>query len=169
MWISELLLPQTQVARVMRYYRRFLDVFPDVQSLAAASIEAVLRLWSGLGYYRRAHLLHRAAHEVVVRHGGAFPRDAATLATLPGIGRSTAAAIAAFAYGERGAILDGNVKRVLARVYGVGDEKALWPLAERLLPKRGIETYTQALMDLGATVCTRRKPQCERWPVSNAC
>ena len=175
-WISEIMLQQTQVATVMPYYQRFLDVFPDVQSLAAASIDAVLQLWSGLGYYRRAHLLHRAAQEIVGRHGGAFPRDAATLATLPGIGRSTAAAIAAFAYGERGAILDGNVKRVLARHQGVeghaGDPavlRALWARAEDLLPRAGIEPYTQALMDLGAMVCLRSTPDCARCPVAADC
>ena len=170
------MLQQTQVATVMPYYQRFLDVFPDVASLAAAPIDAVLRLWSGLGYYRRAHLLHRAARQVVDRHGGAFPRDAATLATLPGIGRSTAAAIAAFAFGERGAILDGNVKRVLARHQGVagyaGDpavERALWARAEELLPPARIEPYTQALMDLGATVCLRSTPVCARCPVADDC
>jgi A/G-specific adenine glycosylase len=175
-WISEIMLQQTQVATVTPYYQRFLDVFPDVQSLAAASIDAVLQLWSGLGYYRRAHLLHRAAQEVVGRHGGAFPRDAATLATLPGIGRSTAAAIAAFAYGERGAILDGNVKRVLARHQGVEGHaadaavlRALWARAEDLLPRAGIEPYTQALMDLGAMVCLRSTPDCARCPVAADC
>jgi A/G-specific adenine glycosylase len=175
-WISEIMLQQTQVATVMPYYQRFLSVLPDVQSLAAASIDVVLQLWSGLGYYRRAHLLHRAAREVVGRHGGVLPRDAATLATLPGIGRSTAAAIAAFAYGERGAILDGNVKRVLARHQGVegyaGDPavlRALWARAEDLLPRVGIEPYTQALMDLGATVCLRSTPDCERCPVADDC
>ncbi|TMG97031.1 MAG: A/G-specific adenine glycosylase, partial [Betaproteobacteria bacterium] len=175
-WISEIMLQQTQVATVMPYYRRFLDVFPDVRSLAAASIDAVLRLWSGLGYYRRAHLLHRAAQEIVGRHGGAFPRDAATLATLPGIGRSTAAAIAAFAYGERGAILDGNVKRVLARHQGIEGHaadpavlRALWARAEELLPRAEIEPYTQALMDLGAMVCLRSTPDCARCPVAADC
>jgi A/G-specific adenine glycosylase len=175
-WISEIMLQQTQVATVMPYYQRFLSVLPDVQSLAAASIDVVLQLWSGLGYYRRAHLLHRAAQEVVGRHGGAFPRDAATLATLPGIGRSTAAAIAAFAYGERGAILDGNVKRVLARHRGIdgyaGDpavQRALWARAEELLPRTRIETYTQALMDLGAMVCLRSTPDCVRCPVAADC
>jgi len=170
------MLQQTQVAAVTPYYQRFLRVLPDVQSLAAASIDAVLQLWSGLGYYRRAHLLHRAAQEVVGRHGGAFPRDAAALATLPGVGRSTAAAIAAFAYGERGAILDGNVKRVLARHQGVDGytgspavERALWARAENLLPRARIEAYTQALMDLGAMVCLRSTPDCARCPVAADC
>ena len=175
-WISEIMLQQTQVATVMPYYQRFLSALPDVQSLAAAPIEVVLKLWSGLGYYRRAHLLHRAAQEIVGRHGGAFPRDAATLETLPGVGRSTAAAIAAFAYGERGAILDGNVKRVLARHQGIeghaGDPdvlRALWARAEHLLPRARIEPYTQALMDLGATMCLRSTPHCARCPVADDC
>jgi A/G-specific adenine glycosylase len=175
-WISEIMLQQTQVATVMPYYQRFLSVFPDVQSLAAAPIDAVLQLWSGLGYYRRAHLLHRAAREVVDRYGGAFPADAGTLATLPGIGRSTAAAIAAFAYGERGAILDGNVKRVLARHQGVAGyagepsvERALWTKAEALLPRAQIGPYTQALMDLGATLCMRSNPDCAHCPVADDC
>jgi A/G-specific adenine glycosylase len=175
-WISEIMLQQTQVATVMPYYQRFMGVFPDVGTLAAAPIDAVLRVWSGLGYYRRAHLLHRAARQVVDLHGGAFPREAATLVTLPGIGRSTAAAIAAFASGERGAILDGNVKRVLARHQGVegyaGDpavERILWARAEDLLPRTRIEPYTQALMDLGATVCLRWTPECARCPVADDC
>jgi len=175
-WLSEIMLQQTQVATVMPFYQRFLSVLPDVSSLATAPIDTVLQLWSGLGYYRRAHLLHRAAQEVVGRYGGAFPRNAATLETLPGIGRSTAAAIAAFAYGERGAILDGNVKRVLARHQGVGGyagdpgvERALWVQAENLLPDAQIEPYTQALMDLGATVCLRSTPDCARCPVAGDC
>ena len=175
-WLSEIMLQQTQVATVVPYYLRFLAALPDVGLLAAAPIDIVMRLWSGLGYYRRAHLLHRAAQEVMGRHGGAFPRDAATLQTLPGIGRSTAAAIAAFAYGERGAILDGNVKRVLARHEGVdgyaGDpsvESDLWRRAEALLPDTQIGRYTQAMMDLGATVCLRTTPTCERCPVAADC
>jgi A/G-specific adenine glycosylase len=151
------MLQQTQVATAIPYYQRFLAAFPDVASLAAAPIERVLELWSGLGYYRRAHLLHRAAAAIVAEHDGEFPGDPAALAKLPGIGRSTAAAIAAFAFGARGAILDGNVKRVLARhaaIAGFADqaqvERALWRCAEALLPQSDIETYTQALMDLGA-------------------
>jgi A/G-specific adenine glycosylase len=175
-WLSEIMLQQTQVAAVIPYYRRFLAAMPDVAALAAAPIERVLELWSGLGYYRRAHLAHRAARAVVAEHGGQFPRDAATLAALPGIGRSTAAAIAAFASGERGAILDGNVKRVLARHEGIdgypgdaGVERRLWQRAETLLPEREIGTYTQALMDLGATVCLRAKPLCAKCPVARDC
>lgn len=175
-WLSEIMLQQTQVATVIPYYQRFLAAFPDVASLAAAPIDRVLELWSGLGYYRRAHLLHRAARAIVSERGGEFPRETATLASLPGIGRSTAAAIAAFAFGARGAILDGNVKRVLARHAAIagfpGDVKAkraLWRHAEALLPKRDIEIYTQALMDLGATVCLRAVPRCGACPVAGDC
>jgi len=175
-WLSEIMLQQTQVATVIPYYQRFLAAFPDVRTLAAAPLGEVLKHWSGLGYYRRAHLLHRAAQDVVALHGGAFPRDAPGLMTLPGIGRSTAAAIAAFAYGERGAILDGNVKRVLARHEGVDGfpghapvERALWLRAETLLPDDDIDIYTQALMDLGATVCLRTKPRCDACPVADDC
>jgi A/G-specific adenine glycosylase len=165
-WLAEVMLQQTQVATVAPYYQRFLKKCPTVKALAVASEDEVLRLWSGLGYYARGRNLHAAAKEVVQR--GSFPRKAHDLQTLPGIGRSTAAAIAVFAFGERAAILDGNVKRVLSRAYGVQDEKALWPLAERLLPRHGIETYTQALMDLGATVCMRN-PHCAACPVASQC
>ena len=175
-WLAEIMLQQTQVATVIPYYERFLAAFPDVASLAAAPIERLLEHWSGLGYYRRAHLAHRAAQAVVAEHRGRFPRTAAVLATLPGIGRSTAAAIAAFATGARGAILDGNVKRVLARHRGIagfpGDtkvERRLWQHAEALLPEREIATYTQALMDLGATVCLRARPRCDACPVAQDC
>ena len=170
------MLQQTQVATVIPYYERFVAAYPDVCTLAAAPLGKVLQLWSGLGYYRRAHMLHRAAQIVIAEHAGAFPMDAQTLATLPGIGRSTAAAIAVFARGERGAILDGNVKRVLARHEGVngfpGDapvERLLWQRADALLPTRDIETYTQALMDLGATVCLRGEPRCAECPVAGDC
>jgi A/G-specific adenine glycosylase len=142
-WLSEIMLQQTQVATVLDYYARFLVRFPDVQSLAAAQLDDVLGLWSGLGYYSRARNLHRCAQEVVASHGGQFPRSAEMLKTLPGIGRSTAAAIASFCFGERVAILDGNVKRVLTRVLGFGadlgssaNERALWEQAEALLPAR---------------------------------
>jgi A/G-specific adenine glycosylase len=175
-WLSEIMLQQTQVTTVVPYYGRFLAAFPDVGALAAAPIDRVLELWSGLGYYRRAHHLHAAACRVVAQHGGQIPRDAKTIATLPGIGRSTAAAIAAFAFGERAAILEGNVKRVLARHRGIEGfpgtpkvETELWKLAESLLPERGIETYTQALMDLGATICTRTMPRCNECPVDVDC
>lgn len=166
-WLAEVMLQQTQVATVIPYYERFLARFPDVQMLAAAAEDDVLRLWSGLGYYARGRNLHAAARAVVAQ--GRFARTAAALEALPGVGRSTAAAIAVFAYGERAAILDGNVKRVLARRFGVQAEKAQWELAARLLPRRGLRAYTQALMDLGATVCTRSRPACERCPVAKAC
>jgi len=163
-WLSEIMLQQTQVSAVIPYYRRFLEQFPSVKALAAASEDDVLRLWSGLGYYARGRNLHKAAREIRA-HG--FPRTAARIAELPGVGRSTAAAIAVFAFGERAAILDGNVRRVLSRHFGAGD-KDLWPLAERLVPRRHVEVYTQALMDLGATVCARN-PECARCPVRASC
>jgi len=175
-WLSEVMLQQTQVATVVPYYRRFRARFPDLASLAAADEDDVLRLWSGLGYYARARNLHRAAQAIVAEHGGAFPRDLAQIAALPGIGRSTAAAIAGFAFGARAAILDGNVKRLLARHFAVeghpGEravEQRLWRLAESLLPADDIAPYIQGLMDLGATVCTTRAPQCERCPVRETC
>jgi A/G-specific adenine glycosylase len=175
-WLAEIMLQQTQVATVVPYYARFLTAFPDVHALAAAPLDRVLELWSGLGYYRRAHHLHAAARTVVARHAGRFPRDVQHIGALPGIGRSTAAAIAVFAFGTRAAILDGNVKRVLARHRGVATtpggasvEARLWAIAESLLPARNIETYTQALMDLGATVCTRAAPRCGACPVAAGC
>jgi A/G-specific adenine glycosylase len=166
-WLSEIMLQQTQVAAVIPYYERFLARFPDVGVLAAASEDEVLELWSGLGYYARGRNLRNAARIVASR--GSFPDTPEGLQQLPGVGPSTAAAIAAFAFGRRAAILDGNVKRVLARCYGVEGERAQWALAEKLLPKRGIESYTQALMDLGATICTRTSPACERCPVAGQC
>jgi A/G-specific adenine glycosylase len=177
-WLSEIMLQQTQVSTVLDYFPRFLERFPDVAALAAAPQDDVLALWSGLGYYSRARNLHKCAQEVMGRFGGAFPRRAEDLQTLPGIGRSTAAAIAAFCFGERAAILDGNVKRVLTRVLGYGadlavakNEKALWALAQDLLPSQAADMprYTQALMDLGATVCLPRKAQCQACPVSTVC
>jgi A/G-specific adenine glycosylase len=175
-WLSEIMLQQTQVATVLGYYERFLQRFPDVAALAAAPLDDVLALWSGLGYYSRARNLHRCAQAVVAEHGGRFPSNSAALATLPGIGRSTAAAIAAFCFGERVAILDGNVKRVLTRVLGFGgdlaeaaQERELWSHATALLPGEGIEAYTQGLMDLGATVCLARRPICLVCPVHGDC
>ena len=175
-WLSEIMLQQTQVSTVLAYYARFLQRFADVAALAAAQQDEVLALWSGLGYYSRARNLHRCAQQVVVEHGGRFPRSSAQLAALPGIGRSTAAAIAAFCFGERCAILDGNVKRVLSRALGfdadlaqAGNERSLWLQAEALLPEQGIEAYTQGLMDLGATLCSRRQPACERCPLAALC
>ena len=164
-WLSEVMLQQTQVSAVIPYYERFLRKYQSVEALAAASEDEVLQLWSGLGYYARGRNLHKAAQEIE-RDG--FPRSAEKIAGLPGVGRSTAAAIAVFAFGERAAILDGNVKRVLSRCYGVADQNGLWPLAERLLPRKDVDIYTQGLMDLGATVCTRN-PECGRCPVKASC
>lgn len=179
-WLSEIMLQQTQVGTVLGYYPRFLARFPDVASLAAATQDEVLALWSGLGYYSRARHLHACAREVMGRFGGRFPATAAELQSLPGIGRSTAAAIAAFCFGERAAILDGNVKRVLTRAFGIDDdlsvathERALWQFAERLLPEEApassMPAYTQGLMDLGATVCTLRRPACTVCPLVDRC
>ena len=162
-WLSEIMLQQTQVSAVIPYYERFLEKYPSVYALARATEDEVLRLWSGLGYYARGRNLHKAAREIA---SSGFPRASSEIQQLPGIGRTTAAAIAVFAFGERAAILDGNVKRVLARCFG--EEKDLWPLAERLLPKENIEAYTQALMDLGATICMRN-PKCEGCPVKASC
>jgi A/G-specific adenine glycosylase len=175
-WISEVMLQQTQVATVIPYFERFLARFPDVHVLAAAELDSVMQYWSGLGYYSRARNLHRAAQHLVAALGGVFPRDPQALAALPGVGRSTACAIAALAFGMRCAILDANVKRVLCRAFGIdGDPgavatvRALWALAEDLVPERGIEAYTQGMMDLGATVCLPRAPRCERCPLTAQC
>ena len=179
-WLSEIMLQQTQVTTVLDYYERFLARFPNVTALAAAGLDDVLALWSGLGYYSRARNMHRCAQDVVALHGGQFPRSAAVLQTLPGIGRSTAAAIASFCFGERVAILDGNVKRVLTRTLGFGDdlavaanERALWDQATQLLPAddlaQTMPRYTQGLMDLGATVCLARNPNCLLCPVQPLC
>ena len=175
-WVSEVMLQQTQVATVIPYYRRLLARFPSVESLAQAPLDEVLTLWSGLGYYSRARNLHRAARIIRGEHGGKFPPRFNDVVALPGIGRSTAAAICAFAFGERRAILDGNVKRVLTRYYGVrgypGDkrvEESLWRKAESLLPKQHVAAYTQGLMDLGAAVCTRRQPRCSSCPLATGC
>ena len=179
-WLSEIMLQQTQVTTVVPYYLRFLQRYPDISSLALAPLDEVLALWSGLGYYARGRNLHQAAQSIVSHHSGGFPRDLAAIQQLPGIGRSTAAAIAVFAYGERCAILDGNVKRVFARCFGIdgytgekNTETLLWCKAEQLLPKKNIagqiEIYTQALMDLGATICTRSKPQCTACPLQADC
>ncbi|SFC51831.1 A/G-specific DNA-adenine glycosylase [Polaromonas sp. OV174] len=179
-WLSEIMLQQTQVVTVLDYYARFLQRFPAVSDLAAASQDEVLGLWSGLGYYSRARNLHRCAQDVMALHAGRFPTTAQQLQTLPGIGPSTAAAIASFCFSERVAILDGNVKRVLTRVLGFsGDlaqsanERALWAHATALLPKQDLPQtmprYTQGLMDLGATVCTGRQPQCLLCPVQTLC
>lgn len=175
-WLSEIMLQQTRVETVIPYYKRFLERFPDIDALAAAPVEDVLALWSGLGYYARARNLHKAARTIIDTHNGHFPRQADEIVTLPGIGRSTAGAIAAFCFNERVAILDGNVKRVLCRVFGIegfpGErriETKLWALAESLLPKDNIGDYIQAQMDLGATLCTRSRPACERCPLAKNC
>ena len=179
-WLSEIMLQQTQVVTVLAYYDAFTKRFPNVRSLASASQDDVLGLWSGLGYYSRARNLHRCAEQVVRLHGGRFPPTAVELQTLPGIGRSTAAAIAAFCFGERVAILDGNVKRVLSRLLAYeGDlarkscEGELWMHANALLPPgndhQSLISYTQGVMDLGATVCTARRPLCSVCPVQAIC
>jgi A/G-specific adenine glycosylase len=175
-WLSEVMLQQTQVATVIPYYERFLARFPDVKALAGVPLDEVLALWSGLGYYSRARNLHAAAQVVAESHGSRFPRTREALASLPGVGRSTAAAIAVFAFGGREAILDGNVKRVLARHFAVrgypGEkriENRLWKIAEAQLPAKNIERYTQALMDLGAGLCTRRHPACASCPLRMSC
>ena len=175
-WVSEIMLQQTQVATVARYYDIFMAAFPDVQALADASADAVLHRWSGLGYYARARNLHRAAQQVRDQHEGVVPADFDALSALPGIGRSTAAAILALSAGRRHAILDGNVKRVLARVFRIEGppseaavQRELWALAERCTPAQRVAHYTQAIMDLGASVCARRKPACERCPLREGC
>ncbi|SFN54910.1 A/G-specific DNA-adenine glycosylase [Formivibrio citricus] len=175
-WLSEVMLQQTQVGTVIPYFLNFIARFPDVAALASASPDDVLAAWSGLGYYSRARNLHRAAQMLVNSHGGHFPQAPEALIELPGVGRSTAAAIAVFAFGARAAILDGNVKRVLARWAGIegwpGEkrvENTLWQLAESLLPSSGIAGYTQGLMDLGSQVCTRTRPCCGACPVKEDC
>ena len=179
-WLSEIMLQQTQVSTVIPYYERFLARFPDIAALAGASQEDVMPYWAGLGYYARARNLHRCAQVVAAEHGGHFPPDAQAIAQLPGIGRSTAAAIAAFAYGERAPIMDGNVKRVFTRFFGIRGypglravEQQLWQLAETALEHAPADldmaAYTQGLMDLGAQRCTRGKPQCELCPLAADC
>lgn len=183
-WLSEIMLQQTQVTAVIPYYQKFLTSFPDVGSLARASSQEVMAHWAGLGYYARARNLHACAQQILQDWGGYFPPDAAGLATLPGIGPSTAAAIAAFCYAERAAILDGNVKRVLARYFAIdGDpttraiEQQLWQLARDEVPSAAqlkrdpmvMTAFTQGLMDLGATVCTRTRPQCQGCPLRKGC
>ena len=175
-WISEIMLQQTQVATVIPYYQRFMQRFPDVQSLALAPLDEVLHLWTGLGYYARARNLHRAAQVLVAEHGGDFPQAREQVEALPGIGRSTAAAILALAREQGHAILDGNVKRVLTRYFGIagfpGEKKVesqLWLLAEQCLPSSRLRDYTQAIMDLGATLCTRSQPRCNVCPFVSRC
>ncbi len=179
-WLSEIMLQQTQVVTVLDYYARFLGRFPDVRALAAASLDEVLSLWSGLGYYSRARNLHRCAQRVVSEFDGVFPATVALLADLPGIGLSTAGAIAAFCFSQRAPILDANVRRVLTRLLGFDadlavakNERALWDLAESLLPLDQLSVnmprYTQGMMDLGATICVPRNPQCLICPLVSSC
>ena len=175
-WISEIMLQQTQVATVIPYYERFMASFPNVKALAQADEDNVLHHWTGLGYYARARNLHKAAKQIVAEHGGEFPTDIEQVIALPGIGRSTAGAILSLSLGQHHPILDGNVKRVLARCYLVEGhnaqakyEKALWPIAEKLTPAKGVEFFNQAMMDMGATICTRSKPKCEICPVEQVC
>ncbi|MCC7412675.1 MAG: A/G-specific adenine glycosylase [Gammaproteobacteria bacterium] len=175
-WISEVMLQQTRVATVIPYFERFVARFPDAGALASASLDEVLRHWSGLGYYARARNLHAAARAIAERHAGELPADPHALTDLPGIGRSTAGAILALAHARRAPILDGNVKRVLARYHAIdgwpGDPavtRALWTLAEAHTPRRRVAAYTQAIMDLGATVCTRARPRCSVCPLAADC
>lgn len=175
-WVSEIMLQQTQVTTVLDYFTRFMQALPDVQALAAAPLDEVLHLWTGLGYYTRARNLHKTAQYICTNYHGEFPRSAEILATLPGIGPSTAGAIASLSMGLRAPILDGNVKRVLARYSALKSypgssqaSKQLWQLAERLTPQQDVAQYTQAMMDLGATLCTRKQPACSRCPVQKGC
>jgi len=175
-WVSEIMLQQTQVSAVIGYYDRFMQRFPTIASLAEAEQDEVMRYWSGLGYYSRARNLHHAAQTIMREHSGNFPTDFDTIQTLKGIGRSTAAAISVFAFNQRQTILDGNVKRVLARLYAIDGwpglpdvEKRLWQLAETLLPEQGLPAYVQGLMDFGATLCTRSKPRCTDCPMQGQC
>ena len=175
-WVSEIMLQQTRVETVMPYFERFMASFPDVQALAAAHDDDVLAIWAGLGYYTRAHNMLKAGRIVVAQHGGELPRDFDSLVALPGIGRSTAGAILALAHGQRRAILDGNARRVLARVHAVEGwpgklsvSRTLWELAETNTPSERVRDYTQAIMDLGATVCLRRSPRCDACPLAHRC
>lgn len=175
-WVSEIMLQQTQVATVIPYFERFMERFPKVEDLAHAKQDDVLHLWTGLGYYARARNLHKAAKMIVDNFNGEFPCDLEQLQTLPGIGRSTAGAIASLSMGQTAAILDGNVKRVLARFYAIegwpgqtSTLKQLWQVAEDLTPVNRCNHYTQAMMDMGATLCTRSKPHCELCPIAPAC
>jgi len=175
-WLSEIMLQQTQVRTVIPYFERFVTALPTLSALAAASRDDVMALWSGLGYYARARNLQAAAQRCVAQHDGELPRDMEALIALPGVGRSTAAAILSQAWGDRHAILDGNVKRVLARYHGIDGypglpavEKQLWVVAEQHLPAERLADYTQAQMDLGATLCTRSDPACVLCPLQDHC
>ncbi len=173
-WLSEVMLQQTQIATVIPYYQKFLERYPTVADLAAAPLDDVLKMWEGLGYYSRARNLHRAARQIIEQHG--FPKTASELETLPGIGRYTAAAIASIAHGERTAVLDGNVVRVLARLYDLPDDVTLtatqtylWKLADALIHNDRPGAYNQAMMDLGREICKPRKPRCAACPVRDHC
>ena len=175
-WVSEIMLQQTQVATVIPYYQRFMRQFPHLKSLALADQDQVLAHWSGLGYYARARNLHKTAQIIYQDFHGRFPRDVATIINLPGIGKSTAGAIASFAMNQPTAILDGNVKRVITRYYAIegwpGDTKVmqqLWKIVEKVTPKKNTQAYNQAIMDLGSIICTRTKPQCHACPISSDC
>ncbi|MGF1877646.1 A/G-specific adenine glycosylase [Photobacterium frigidiphilum] len=175
-WLSEIMLQQTQVATVIPYFERFMERFPTVQDLAAAEQDEVLHLWTGLGYYARARNLHKAAQIIVSEHNGLFPTDIIQVQALPGIGRSTAGAVLSLSLKQHHAILDGNVKRTLARCYAVEGwpgkkpvENALWEIAEKNTPDSGVERYNQAMMDMGAMICTRSKPKCELCPIEAMC
>ena len=175
-WLSEVMLQQTRVEQGLPYYERFVAAFPTVRDLAAASDSQVMKLWEGLGYYTRARNLHEAAKRIVHDYGGQLPRQAELLRLLPGVGRYTAAAIASIAFGERAAVLDGNVKRVLSRLFNVSaciDEtetaNELWRMAENLVSPRNPGDFNQALMELGARICTPKNPRCEECPVASYC
>lgn len=175
-WLSEIMLQQTQVAAVIPYFQRFVERFPSIARLAAAPEDGVLAVWSGLGYYARARNLHRAARQIMQCHQGRFPERFEDILALPGVGRSTAGAIAVFAFGQRFPILDGNVRRVLARCFAIDGYPGskiiadrLWGLADRLLPDRDVQAYTQGLMDLGAQVCVGKRPACSACPLSGRC
>lgn len=175
-WLSEIMLQQTQVATVIPYFQRFIARFPDIRALAAAPLDEVLHLWTGLGYYARARNLHKAAQTIANQHGGEFPTTFEAVTALPGVGRSTAGAVLSLSLGQHHPILDGNVKRVLARCYTVAGwpgkkevEQQLWALSEQVTPALGVSQFNQAMMDLGAMVCTRSRPKCELCPLNNGC
>lgn len=175
-WVSEIMLQQTRVATVIPYYERFMDRFPSLPALATASLDEVLHHWSGLGYYARGRHLHRAAGQIMEQHSGRFPEDLESLMALPGVGRSTAGAVLSLACGQRHPILDGNVKRVLTRCFGIAGwpgtsavQKRLWQLSDQLTPKRDAGPYNQAMMDIGAGLCTRRRPACDDCPLMSRC
>ena len=175
-WLSEIMLQQTQVTTVIPYFQRFIARFPTIRDLAAAPLDEVLHLWTGLGYYARARNLHKAAQTVVNLHAGEFPTSFAEVAALPGVGRSTAGAVLSLSLAQHYPILDGNVKRVLARCYTVAGwpgnkevENRLWSLSNEVTPAHGVSQFNQAMMDLGATVCTRSRPKCELCPLNTGC